>query len=166
MTLSEPIQGAPAKYIKGRERFELVNDLAMGDMTQEQLAVKYDRSRIAISQFAVRNKAEIQEAKDEIYGPFWGSYHAKKGNRIAQLERWIAIHEHDLETDELSWKARVDLTARLQKLVNAIAEELGDLPTRTQVTVDASKLTQDIVGFDREKWLQEAQAKRQQAEPQ
>jgi hypothetical protein len=45
--------------IRGEQREELVQDLAVGSLTHAQLAEKHSRHPQAIAQFAVRNKAEI-----------------------------------------------------------------------------------------------------------
>src|SRR5215207_6979832 len=45
--------------IRGEQREELVQDLALGSLTHAELAEKYGRHVQTIAQFSVRNKAEI-----------------------------------------------------------------------------------------------------------
>ena len=55
-----------APQIRGVVRAELVADLAIGELSHDQLAEKYERSRFAIDQFSSRNRDEIRLAKQDM----------------------------------------------------------------------------------------------------
>ena len=56
----------PAPRIRGALRTALIRDVAVGELTREQLAEKYGRSLPAIHQFATRNSDEIRLAKQAL----------------------------------------------------------------------------------------------------
>jgi hypothetical protein len=56
-------------HIRGQERADLVDALARAEETHEQLAERFGgRHKQAISQFASRNKAEIQGRRQVLHG--------------------------------------------------------------------------------------------------
>jgi hypothetical protein len=130
--------------IRGVLRAELIRDLALGELTHDQLAEKYDRVTQAISNFASRNKDEIRRAKQAQSDEYQSLGFAEKGERIALRERLIAEIVERLESGELSdsqWKGYGNL---VDKLARSIAEERGELYQKSQVEVSGNP----FAGFD------------------
>ena len=146
----------PAKYIKGIERFNLVNDLAVGDESQVTLAAKYGRTREAIAQFAIRNRQEIEEAREKIYDDYQHLPLTKKSIRIEDLHELRDIYKADLADPKLAYSARTRIGNALQKVLHQIAEEMNQLPARTTLEVNSvPKLTHEVVGWDPVKWAEQ-----------
>lgn len=125
--------------IRGERREELVQDLARGDLTHTQLAEKYSRHVQAISQFSVRNRAEIAV----IQAGHNKALHERLSEiPIADQARRIAVNGllrddllEQLEDPNLAVVDRNRLTKTAMALNRAVAEELGDLRTRLDVAV-------------------------------
>lgn len=75
--------------IRGALRAELVRDLALGELTHEQLGEKYDRTTQAIHEFSSRNKAEIRRAKQVQSDEYQGLGYAEKWERLAVREQLV-----------------------------------------------------------------------------
>jgi hypothetical protein len=75
--------------IRGVLRAELIRDLALGELTHDQLAEKYDRVTQAISNFASRNKDEIRRAKQAQSDEYQSLGYAEKGERIALVPGFV-----------------------------------------------------------------------------
>ena len=154
---AEPTENLPqpGKYIRGIERFNLINDLAVGDQPHRILAEKYGRSIDAIHQFNLRNAAEIAEAREKIYDDYQHLPLTKKSIRLETLERLAAIYEQDLADPKLAYSARTRIGNALQKVLHQIAEEMNQLPARTTVEVsNVPKLTHEVVGWSPDKWAE------------
>ena len=128
--------------------------LANGEYTHKQLAVKYDRSNTTISQFAVRNKEEIdaiKAAKGEAMAALWI---ANKAKRVATyqadgeyLEKELGINADNPE--EVSNKKDNPALVRARALLlRSVAEELGDLTVKQEHT---GVVEYRIIGVDMEK---------------
>jgi hypothetical protein len=80
-----------APPIRGALRAELVRELALGELTHDQLAEKYERSPDAIKQFASRNKDEVRRTKQALIADAsdeWvGVAIARKMDRIADADQ-------------------------------------------------------------------------------
>jgi len=77
----------PAPPIRGALRTELVRDLALGELTHEQLGEKYGRSTQAVHMFSARNADEVRLAKQALVADpsdeYAGVAIARKLNRSA-----------------------------------------------------------------------------------
>jgi hypothetical protein len=113
--------------IRGVLRAELIRDLALGELTHDQLAEKYDRVTQAISNFASRNKDEIRRAKQAQSDEYQSLGYAEKGERIALRERLIADLVERLESPDLSDVQRNRFSHTVDKVLRSIAEERGEL---------------------------------------
>jgi hypothetical protein len=160
------------KDIRGRERLALVHALATGDQTHDQLGEQFNRSEIAVHQFAVRNRAEIAEARRAMAGEFSGLWIARKEARLAEYQQKYddidaTLSEHDdavralLEgTDDKGERRRLFasllshpdvnryVTTQL-RILASVAEEMGHLPSRTPGEGPAQVLLRhEVVGVD------------------
>jgi hypothetical protein len=148
--------------IRGRQRAFLVADLADGTLTHEQLGERYGRSAQAISQFSARNKDEILAAKrdmtPEVSSRLWG---ANKEQRIAD---YVADHvdlNERLQVPNLSDAARARYLAEKRKIKHALADECGQLFTRTVVQMESGpRLVSEVLGWDQDRWLAEMMVER------
>lgn len=112
--------------IKPWLQLQLCRDLASGSKTRAQLAREHGVSRTAITSFARRHKARIEEIKAHLDDEFAGLWVAQKALRIEQYQRDL---EMIADNGHHEWvKARTGI-------LKAIAEELGQLPPRQQVTI-------------------------------
>jgi hypothetical protein len=121
--------------IRGSLRAELVRDLALGELTHDQLGEKYDRHPQAIANFAFRNKAEIRRAKQVQSDEYQGLGYAEKWERLAFREQLLLDIEERLADAELSHTQRNRYSVTADKLLHSIAEERGQLYTRSQLEV-------------------------------
>ena len=106
------------------------------------LARKYGVSRPAITQFARRNAAEIDAIKADLQAEFAGLW-------IAEKELRIARYEADLELSaEGDFAGHYEQIRTRTQILHNVAEELGQLPTRGNITV--VPVQHVIVGIDTE----------------
>lgn len=129
-----------APPIRGALRAELIQKLAIGEQTHEELAVEFDRTLDAIRQFSSRNKDEIRSAKRALIASTnteWvGVAIANKFDRISDASQdWEDI-KLLLEDPNLTPSQRRHYLALKDKLRHSVAEELGELPVRAQLQVD------------------------------
>jgi len=124
-----------AEKIRGSLRAELVRDLALGELTHEQLAEKYDRHPQAITNFSSRNKDEIRRARQVQSDEYQGLGYAEKWERLAFREQMLRDIEARLEDPDLSHTQRNRYSVTADKLLRSIAEERGQLYARSQLEV-------------------------------
>lgn len=135
---------APQKLEKPWTRRQLIVDLAHSDKTQQELAEKYDVTQGAISQFATRHRAEIDEVRRNAEDKYAGIAIADKANRLATY--WDILETALKPTPKVNGKGElvygqpdengerpvimeIDGAVALKALRN-VAEELGELPNR------------------------------------
>jgi hypothetical protein len=121
--------------IRGTLRAELVRDLALGDLTHEQLAEKYERHPQAITNFSSRNKDEIRRAKQVQADEYQGLSYAGKWERVAFREQLLLDIEARLDDPGLSDTQRNRYSVTADKLLHSIAEERGQLYARSALEV-------------------------------
>jgi hypothetical protein len=144
----------------GRVARALARDLALTKLTQEALAEKYGVTQGAISQFKTRRAEEIAAIAADADDQYAGMWIAQKADRLAELERLHAIaltptpkvfgkdadQVRDPETGEAIYEVDGRLAAQVMKQA---AEEMGQLPTRLQVSGDMSiKTNYTVEGVD------------------
>jgi len=122
------------------DRRQLCRALAAGEVTRAQLARRYGVSRAYITQFARMYAAEIDQIKARLEDEFAGLWVADKAARIAAHQADYEMALDSPRADHHEW-----IKTRTQVL-HAVAEELGQLPPRTQVNVAA--VTHIIEGVD------------------
>jgi hypothetical protein len=115
-------------------------------LTHEQLAEKYDRQLQSIHNFASRNKDEIRRAKQVQSDEYQCLGFAEKWERLAFREQLLLDINERLADPDLSHTQRNRYSVTADKLLHSIAEERGELPTRSQVELDVKG--NPFAGFD------------------
>jgi hypothetical protein len=116
----------------------LVRDLAIGELPQNKLAEMYGVSGASITNFKKRHLYEIEEVRNNLADEYAGVWVAQKMERIRAYQQKV---EEMLE-------GRTPRHAEvLMGLLKGVAEELGDLPARTQVNVSNETVTYQVVGI-------------------
>lgn len=126
------LERAPVKH-------QLIRDLALGEMSQNELAEKYHCSRPAVSLFKRRHGVEIDRVRESIYDDYAGVWVAKKIDRLRAYQ--------DKAEQMLDGRSPRDAEV-LVTILKAVAEELGDLPARQQVNVTNADVVYQVVGVD------------------
>ena len=124
---SSPLEGFP--WV----RRQLILDLALDTQTHEKLAEKYGVSRYSITSFKKRHAVDIDTARVEAEEEFAGILITKKENRLAVYQDQIeqAIHRGDHKL--------------IARLLRQVAEEMGHLPSRVQLTGSVGFQTSYII---------------------
>lgn len=132
------------KVLRGREKLNLIRDLADGKWTQEQLATRYERSQPAISSFAKRNAEDIAALRDNVEAELQSFWIARKKDRIAQYQGY---NEQLTDLAELVDDEKVPAVLKTaMTALRSVAEELGHLTPKD--TGEATKIDVRIVGVD------------------
>lgn len=122
---------------RGWVKHRLIRDIALGEKTGVQLAEQYGVSQNSISHFKKRYGLEIEEVRNNLADEYAGVWVASKLERIRQYQ-------------EAAEKMAAGQSPRnvevLVSILKAVAEELGQLPARTQVNVSQENVTYEIVG--------------------
>lgn len=120
---------------RGRVKLELMRALATGEHTQVELARRYDADQSSISYFASRHAEEIADIRARLDDEFAGLWIAAKRSRIAEYQQQVDDIAELLSGAE-DKRANVnyaEVVRTAQAALKAVAEELGQLPTRAQV---------------------------------
>jgi len=129
--------------IRGHRKLNLQRDLAAGTYTQSELAIKYDVTTTAISQFGTRYKDEIDAIAKAMDDEFAGLWIADKKQRIAEYESDVEnINEHIHDT---AGEPNPNLILRKHNALRSAAEELGQLTAKVEST---GKLHYVVEGVD------------------
>lgn len=115
-TRSQPLEGKPLIRLK------LIRDLALSGETHDKLAEKYNVRREAISRFRKRNEDQIADCLEKAGSEFAGVLISDKATRLSVYEDLLSAAV-----------AKGDRTAAVRILRN-VAEELGHLPSRMQIS--------------------------------
>lgn len=118
-------------------RRRLIRELAQGVKGIRELAREYDVSDSSIREFRDRHLDEIHETIRDLDDEFSGLWIAQKLNRIAELQE---LYEGDEDIDRV--KLRVDILRKA-------AEELGQIPNRTTITMN-QPIEVRLIGIDTE----------------
>lgn len=138
----------------GLRHREVVRLLAAGEINQAEIARRYDVSEGAVSQFKRKHAEEIAAVRANMDDEFAGLAIASKVNRVAMLQE---IAEKALEPvpkisangkvtyvtnedGESEMVMEVDARAAMAAL-KQVAEELGQLVARTQMSGDMQTTT-------------------------
>ena len=122
---------------RGWVKHRLIRDLALGEKTGQQLAEQYGVSRTSIQNFKKRYALETEEVRNNLADEYAGVWVAQKLNRIREYQ----------EAAEKMAEGKTPRQAEvLVSILKAVAEELGQLPARTQVNVSQENVTYEIVG--------------------
>lgn len=99
-----------------------MQELALGEVTQAKLAESYGCSEAAISLFKSRHVAEINLIRDNAADEFAGILVAKKAGRLQAYQDMLERAEESGDDKHAA------------KVLRQVAEELGALPQRMQVS--------------------------------
>jgi hypothetical protein len=124
---------------RGWTRRRLIRELAQMEKTPAQLSREYGVSRSAMTQFAARHKREIGEVKADIENAFAGLW-------IAQKEARLAEYQEDAE--RLSESDDPELLKIKHGVLRAVAEEVGQIPSKVNINVGNRQVTYVIAGVD------------------
>ena len=122
---------------RGWVKHRLIRDFALGEKTGRQLSEQYGVSQTSITNFKRRYAMEIEEVRNNLADEYAGVWVAQKLDRIREYQ----------EAAEKMAKGNSPRNAEvLVTILKAVAEELGQLPARTQVNVQNNQVTYEIVG--------------------
>jgi hypothetical protein len=129
--------------IRGWRLDSLLRDLALRELTQEQLADKYQVTPATIANYAKRYAMEIQEITDSMEDELSGLWIAKKRNRVAEYQRKYE------DLDELVDDEGIGAIALQTRILRWVAEELGHLNPKSadgpiHVNVHLSGVEEDV----------------------
>ena len=120
----------PCRGIPRWRYMELWTELADGTVKQAALGRKYGVSRQAVSQFAKRHRGRIEEIRAKLGQEFAGLWIADKRRRIEALQAdYEASAANEFYSDHYE-----QVRVRMQ-ILRAVAEELGEIPTKSTVHV-------------------------------
>lgn len=119
--------------LRGHVGLRVKRQLAEGKLTHQEIAEELELDRSTISFFAKKHRAEIEEIRADIENEFAGLWVAKKAARIAEYTEVIEKIDVLLEMDP-SANDRSALLGRKQQALKSIAEELGQLTARHEVS--------------------------------
>lgn len=123
---------------RGWVKHRLIRDFALGEHTGRDLAVIYGCSVTSISQFKKRYALEIEEVRNNLADQYAGVWVARKMDRI---------REYQQAAEKMASGSSPRNAEVLVSILKAVAEELGDLPARTQVNISQENTVYEIVGL-------------------
>ena len=103
--------------------------LAEGDLTKAQLARRFGISRTAMTRFARRHKARIEEIRADLDDEFADLWIVRKANRLAAYESDFELASGHPNASHHEW-----VKSRTQ-ILHAVAQELCQLPGRNGIAV-------------------------------
>lgn len=122
---------------RGWVKHRLIRDFALGEKTGRELAALYGVSANSISTFKKRYALEIEEVRNNLADEYASVWVADKMKRISEYQ----------EAAEKMANGTSPRNAEvLVSILKAVAEELGQLPARTQVNVSTETTVYEIVG--------------------
>lgn len=122
-------------------RRRLIHELARGERTVTELAEAYGVTHGAVSQFRDRHTTEIVEVRQNLEDEFAGMWIASKRERLA-------VYQEDAE--KLAESEDPELIRIKHNILKAVAEELGQLPSKMSISVGAKTITYVVDGVDME----------------
>jgi len=123
---------------RGWVKHRLIRDMALGEKTGGELAKLYGCSQTSVSAFRKRHALEIEEVRNNLADQYAGVWVARKLDRIREYQNAA----EKMASGESARNQEV-----LVSILKAVAEELGDLPARTQVNVSSETTVYQVVGI-------------------
>lgn len=124
--------GADGKpRLKGWQRVALLRDLALAEMTIQEIADKWGRSESTMYAWKTNHAAEIDAIRADAANEFAGLWVAQKVNRVAE-------YQADIEDED------VDVQVK-HRALRAVAEELGQLTSKQEIQ---ASVTYQVEGVD------------------
>lgn len=126
----EPVDGLSRQpKLSPADRRDLCHALAAADLKQSDLARRYDVTRQYVSAFAQQHSSEIAAMRERLDDELAGLWIANKAARITAYQ-----DDYELSLSGPHGSHYEHIRTRTQ-IAGAVAEELGQLPPRTQVAV-------------------------------
>lgn len=126
---------------RGWVAHRLIRDFALGEKTGAELAVQYGVSQTSMSAFKKRHSLEIEEVRNHLADEYAGVWVADKMKRI---------QEYQVAAEKMADGRSPRNQEVLVSILKAVAEELGQLPARTQVQVNTAEVTYQVVNVNLE----------------
>jgi predicted transcriptional regulator len=104
----------------------LCRELAMAEVSQNELARRHGVTKSAVSQFARRHAARIAEIREHLDDQFAGLWIADKANRLA-------VYQHEVEA--IAGNTHHEWVKAKATLLKNVAEETGQLPPRATAVI-------------------------------
>lgn len=120
--------------LRGHIALQLIRELAIGTLTQDELADKYEVTQPAISLFNKRNAEAIAQVKANLDDEFAGMWIAQKQNRVKVYQDDVERIAEQQETG-VPQPLLIGLLRLKQAALKSVAEELGQLPGRVHISV-------------------------------
>jgi len=136
------LNNAAERGIPRYRHLDLIRHLAAEDVTRAALAREHGVHRSAITQFAQRHRAEIEQIRTQLDDEYAGIWLADKRARLAALQSDYEMAAEHKNAGHHEW-----IKTRAQ-LLHQASEELGQLPGRVGVVV--VPVTHILVGVDAE----------------
>jgi hypothetical protein len=124
---------------RGWVKHRLIREFALGEKTGRALAEQYGVSVTSIANFKKRYGLEIEEVRNNLADEFAGLWVAQKLDRI---------REYQQAAEKMADGRSPRNQEVLVTILKAVAEELGQLPARTQVNVSNDTVVYEIIGID------------------
>lgn len=133
---------------RGRAKLALIQELALGESSQRQLAEEFGVSQQSICEFAQRFKGEIEARRADQNNKLAGLWIADKANRIAEYEAQVELINQKLISDKGEYqKVSPEWVKAMQAALKSVAEELGDLTKNVNMS---GQVKYEIAGVDPE----------------
>lgn len=124
---------------RGWVAHRLIRDFALGEKNQGELAELYGVSRTSIVAFKKRHALEIEEVRNNLADEYAGVWVAQKINRI---------REYQSAAEKMAAGTAPRNQEVLVSILKAVAEELGQLPARSNTNIQAEQVVYQVVGID------------------
>lgn len=123
---------------RGWVKHRLIRELALGERKNVELAAQYGVSPTSISNFKRRYGLEIEEVRNALADEYAGVWVAQKLARI---------QEYQQAAEKMASGSSPRNAEVLVTILKAVAEELGQLPARTNVQVNNETTVYQVVGI-------------------
>lgn len=131
---------------RGWRKDKLIHEIALQEKTMTALAAQYGVVPSAITNFRHRHQAEILAVQQNLGDRFAALWVADKGRRIAEYQQDI----EDINALQGSTPT-AELTRIKHGALKNVAEELGHLPSKTQIQVNNAQVAYAFEGVDLDK---------------
>lgn len=160
-SVAKPLQKG---WMSPARKRQLLTELAIGEISTRQLAHKYSLHYSYLRTLKAEHREEIEEIRAEIADKerdiLWPTDRfARNYERITDLvqineemerhRKLAEVYGDVTERDEMPTSEHwLRLVAQKQAILKAIAEDYGQLPTRTRPPASSVGLVEEIIGFD------------------
>jgi hypothetical protein len=125
----------PANTLTGRQKLELIRELAMQATSQAELSRRFELSEMVVSHFKTTYEQEIADVRKallaDVKDETAGLWIADKAKRIAEYQEDVEMCDKALLTSGLD----PAVMKVKHNALKSVAEELGSLPTRAPTEI-------------------------------